>query len=156
MLVLFGGCSIFGSFIFGFFADRLQVSTCILVSSVGSVLSIFLFWGLSDQVALLAVFAITYGFFAGAYSSTWPGVLKEMRRMDQNVETGLMYGILSGGRGLGYALSGPLSSVLLNTSWPEGRSWGYGTEYGPMILFTGISALLGGWGFCQRWLRSRN
>jgi MFS family permease len=153
MLAVFSGCSVFGSLIFGVFEDHFQVRTSILFSTAGSALSIFLFWGFSNQVALLAVFAITYGFFAGGYSSTWSGVLKEMKRLDPGVETGLMFGLLSGGRGLGFVISGPVSSILLNSRLGSGKSWGYGGEYGPMILFSGVSAVLGGWGVCQKWLR---
>jgi MFS family permease len=153
MLALFGGSSVFGSLILGLFNDHFQVSTCILFSAIGSALSIFLFWGFSNQVALLAVFAITYGFFAGGYSSTWSGVLKEMKRLDQGVETGLMYGLLCGGRGLGFVISGPVSSMLLNANIGTEAGSGYGGEYRSMILFSGVSALLGGWGFGQKWLR---
>jgi MFS family permease len=153
MLTLFGGFSVAGSMILGLFNDHFQVGTCILVSAIGSAFSIFVFWGFSDQVALLAVFAITYGFFAGSYSSTWSGVLTEMKRLDPGVETGLIYGLLSGGRGLGFVISGPVSSLLLKSTVVHGKASGYGGEYGSMILFTGISALLGGCGFAQKWLR---
>jgi MFS family permease len=153
MLALFSGCSVFGSLIVGLFNDHFQVSTCVLFSAIGSALSIFLFWGFSSQVALLAAFAITYGFFAGGYSSTWSGVLTEMKMLDHRVETGLMYGLLCGGRGLGFMISGPVSSMLLNAKIGTDWSTGYGGEYRSMILFSGISALLGGWGFGERWLR---
>jgi MFS family permease len=153
MLTLFGGFSVVGSMVLGLFNDHFQVSTCIFVSAIGSAFSIFVFWGFSHQAALLAVFAVTYGLFAGSYSSTWSGVLIEMKRLDPNVETGLIYGLLSGGRGIGFVISGPVSSMLLNAKVGNGKASGYGGEYGSMILFTGISALLGGCGFAQKWLR---
>jgi len=153
MLALFSLSSVFGAFVQGFSNDRFQVSTCICISTIGSVISVLLFWGLASHVALLTVFAITYGFFAGGYSSTWGGILKEMKAQDQGVETGLMFGLLSGGRGIGFVISGPLSTLLLDSAWTQTKSWGYGTRYGPMILFTAVSALLGGWGVCDRWMR---
>ena len=64
------------------------------------------------------------------------------------LETGLVFGLLAGGRGVGNVVSGPLSVVLVEKGWIEGsrkRGWGYGTEYGWLVLFTGATALLRGW-----------
>jgi MFS family permease len=78
---------------------------------------------------------------------------------EKNTQTSLLFGLLAGGRGLGNVLSGPLSAALLEAKWAPDHSediariGGYATEYGPLILFTGVSALLGGWGFWGRGTR---
>lgn len=120
-------------------------------------------------MALLIVFALCYGFFAGGFSSTWSGVLRELQSENPRLDTGLVFGLLAGGRGVGNVVSGPISVALMaarvgskkggdmtmmGKSNGQVRSPGagaYGSEYGPMILFTGASALLGAWGWlCQR------
>ncbi|KAF4542177.1 Mfs monocarboxylate [Lasiodiplodia theobromae] len=140
----------------------------------------------SSSVALLVVFALAYGFFAGGFSSTWGGVLRELERENPTLDTGFAFGLLAGGRGVGNVVSGPISVALIAStrarnaaavsSGDHGQMMGsrssgggesgvvevvggglaaaagaYGSAYGPMILYTGISALLGAWGWvCQR------
>jgi hypothetical protein len=48
-------------------------------------------------------------------------------------------------------VSGPLSEVLVKGKpWVGEATMGYGTGYGLLIVFTGISALLGGSSFVVR------
>ena len=154
VLSLFNACSVVGSSLLGFCNDHAHISTIILVSSLGSVLSVFMLWGFAMHLPLLILFAVAYGFFAGGYSSTWSGVSRELQRQNPRLETGLMYGLLAGGRGLGFVISGPVSSALLHTRW-EHVKWAYGSQYGPVIVCTGFSAILGGWGAGVRLLRRR-
>ena len=136
-----------------------------LLSSVGSALSVFLFWGLSSSppsstypqaaIALMALFSITYGFFAGGYSSTWSGVLVQVKRDSPSLETGLVFALLAGGRGIGNVISGPLSTALIDKgAIGGGEGMGYTTKYGTLIMFTGITALFGAWSWMWRYLRS--
>lgn len=169
MLVsLFNGTSIFGGIALGMLCDRFAVTNILLVSSLGSALSVLLFWGLAssdpgssrEALALLTVFSLSYGFFAGGFSSTWSGMIAQIKR-DSNspssLETGLVFGLLAGGRGIGNVISGPLSTVLLRQGSlgdPGGvdGSTGYDTEYGALILFTGITAFFGAWSWMWRYL----
>ncbi|KAK7451468.1 hypothetical protein Landi51_04839 [Colletotrichum acutatum] len=152
LLVLINVTSIPGGIVMGSLGDHLRVTTVILVSTIGSALAVFLFWGFSSQTALLAVFSITYGFFAGGFSSTWSGVLSELKAESPAVDTGFIFGLLAGGRGIGNVISGPLSVALLTgDGWiRDGKSWGYSGQYGGIILFTGVTAMLGGWGALGR------
>ncbi|OHE99908.1 hypothetical protein CORC01_04809 [Colletotrichum orchidophilum] len=113
LLVLVNVTSIPGGIVMGSLGDHVRVSTVILISTVGSALAVFLFWGFSSQTALLAVFSITYGFFAGGFSSTWSAVLSELKAESPAVDTGFIFGLLAGGRGIGNVISGPLSVALL-------------------------------------------
>ncbi|KAF1363075.1 MFS general substrate transporter [Lizonia empirigonia] len=152
LLVLINVTSISGGIVIGGLGDYFHITTMILISTFGSALAVFLFWGFSSQTALLAVFSITYGFFAGGFSSTWSGVLQELKAQSPTLDTGFIFGLLAGGRGIGNIISGPLSVALVtNDGWmKDGKSWGYNGQYGGIILFTGVTALLGSWGALGR------
>lgn len=147
LIAVFNCASIPGGMIIGSLGDHYSASTVVLISSVGSAIGVFIFWGLSGQLALLLIFAIVYGFFAGGFSSTWSGVLKEVKGGDERIETGVVLGLLLGGRGIGNTISGPISGALLEGGWGAGKNIGYDTVYGPIIVFTGVTSLLGGWGW---------
>ncbi|GKZ39490.1 hypothetical protein AbraIFM66950_000414 [Aspergillus brasiliensis] len=158
LVALFNATSIVGGIVLGSLCDRFAVSNIMLLSSIGSGMSVLLFWGLSTSspsanfpqaaIALLVLFSITYGFFAGGFSSTWSGVLTQVKREVPSLETGLVFGLLAGGRGIGSVISGPLSSALMQQGSITGRQngeIGYTTDYGALILFTGVTAIFGGW-----------
>lgn len=169
MLVsLFNATSVFGGIALGALCDRFSVTNIMLLSSVGSALSVLLFWGMASSsssadssqtaIALLAIFSITYGFFAGGFSSTWSGVITQIKRdSSPSLDTGLVFGLLAGGRGIGNVISGPLSTVLLKSgslgasSGLRGNT-GYETQYGTLILFTGITAFFGAWSWMWRYI----
>ncbi|CAJ0552439.1 Ff.00g064180.m01.CDS01 [Fusarium sp. VM40] len=157
-----------GNIVMGFLIDRFHVTTCILVSSFGTVIGTFLLWGLAQNLAVLFVFCIMYGLFAGSFSATWAGIMSEMTsRPTPSDHAGsphrgiafdpiMVFGVLEAGRGIGNLVSGPLSEVLVqNSLWKDQALAGYGSGYGTLIVFTGITGFLGGGGFfCRRlgWL----
>ncbi|ORY13103.1 putative MFS monocarboxylate transporter [Clohesyomyces aquaticus] len=155
LLALINTTSIPGGIVLGGLGDHMRVTTIIMISSIGSALAVFFFWGFASQVALLAVFSLTYGFFAGGFSSTWSGVLNELKTQSPALDTGLIFGLLAGGRGIGNVISGPLSVALFtDDGWlsnAKDKDWGYGSEYGAIILFTGATSLLGAWGWLGTW-----
>lgn len=136
--------SVVGCIIMGMLVDRYHATTCILISTVGSTLSIFLLWGFSSSLAPLFIFSIAYGLFAGSFSSTWPAVLSEVRKRNHFADNGIIFGFLASGRGVGNVVSGPLSESLLKCDVWEDVAGGYGSGYGALIVFTGVTALLGG------------
>ena len=111
-------------------------------------------------MALLSLFAISYGFFGGGFSATWSGVLSLLKKEDEErdgvLETGLVFGLLAGGRGVGNVVCGPLSGKLIGAAavaagdGEVGTAGGYGTQYRWLIVFTGLTALFGGWGWFWR------
>ncbi|PLB47969.1 MFS general substrate transporter [Aspergillus steynii IBT 23096] len=169
LIALFNATSVAGGIVLGTLCDRFAVTNIMLLSSVGSALSVLLFWGLcispsspssypQTGLALLTLFSITYGFFAGGFSSTWSGILTQMKRESPSLETGLVFGLLAGGRGIGNVISGPLSSALIKkgsvvAGSGHGGAVGYTSEYGALILFTGVTAILGGWSWMWHCLR---
>ncbi|KAI8935231.1 hypothetical protein NX059_007820 [Plenodomus lindquistii] len=156
-----GICS---STFFGFLSDnkqfQLSAPTVTAISALSSALAAFLFWGLAANggVGLLVTFAITFGFFASGYSATWGGIMNDMEKdaADRNeaIDSGVLYGLLNGARGIGYVSGGLLSVPLVKAGGKVimGRL-GYGTTYGPLIVFTGLSLAFGGCGlaFRPRW-----
>lgn len=143
VLALLNASSIIGAMTTGYLCDHLPVTTVIAISTAGSTLSIFLLWGFATNLPVLAFFAIAYGTFAGGFSTVWSAMIREVRSENCEAKLGML-GLLSASRGVGCIISGPLAGVLLKGD-PFKGEWvlGYGTGYGPLILFTGISALLG-------------
>ncbi|KAF1967716.1 putative MFS monocarboxylate transporter [Bimuria novae-zelandiae CBS 107.79] len=146
VLALINATSIPGGILIGSLGDHAGVAPTILVSTLGSALAVFLFWGFASKVALVAVFALTYGFFAGGFSSTWSGVLVELKRQSPAMDTGFLFGLLAGGRGIGNVVSGPVSAALVRGT----GGWWFGGEFGGIIVFTGVTAVLGGTGALGR------
>lgn len=168
MLALVNLPGVFSCIAFGMLGDGFPLFcgysvtpfTITFLSAIGSALSAFLLWGLAARSGAvgLALFSTIYGFFAGAYSATWGGALKEIEREavshNEAVDTGVVYGLLNGGRGVGYVVGGLAGVELLKSGAVQHSSnWGYGTQYGFMILYTGVSALIGGWSILWNLLR---
>jgi MFS family permease len=162
MLAILNVPSIVSNSWFGMLSDgypyynghSVTVSTVTVLSAVGSCLPILLLWGFatpnSAGMVLLTLFAILYGFFAGGYSSTWGGLVKEIERegsaAHEPVDTGLLFGLLNGGRGIGFVVGGFVGSELLKAGGVGHHDWAYGTNFGSLIIFTGVTAAFGGWG----------
>jgi cyanate permease len=153
LVALVNAASVLSTILMGMLIDRFDVTTVILLSTVGTVLSVFLFWGFSDALPLLIVFSVLYGFFAGGFVSTNAGVIKAIKALDETTDVGILIACLSAGRGIGAVVSGPLSEALLNAKpWQGKASFGYGSGYGGLIVFTGSSAALGAASFLGKHL----
>ncbi|KAF2833465.1 MFS general substrate transporter [Ophiobolus disseminans] len=148
-IILINIAAVVGSISMGTIVDRWHVTTGILVSTTGAVISIFFLWGFSTSLAPLLTFCIMYGLFAGSFANTWPGIIREVQHRTGQVEGPMMFSFLSLGRGAGNMLSGPLSEALIKAGYIGGAGL-YGTEYGSLVLFTGITAALGGIGVVGR------
>ncbi|KAF2103041.1 MFS general substrate transporter [Rhizodiscina lignyota] len=157
LLTLFNIPGILASNVFGYLSDNkrypLSATSTTLISSLSSALAILLLWGFASRnnMALLLCFSIIFGFFSSAYSATWGGMIKEMEheavQRNEALDPGLVYGLLNGARGVGYVSGGLASVPLLKTGANmsgTGR-FGYATEYGPLIIFTGLVSSFGGW-----------
>lgn len=145
LVALINALSVIGTVIMGMLIDRFHVTTVILLSTIGAALSIFLFWGFATALPLLCIFSIAYGFFAGGFVSTNAGVIKLVKAVDEKADVGMLLGVLSAGRGIGALVSGPLSEALLRGDpWKDELGFAYGSGYGLLIVFTGITAVLGG------------
>jgi MFS family permease len=136
----FCGCLLLGSLV-----DHFHVCTVILLSTLCQLIAIFVFWGLTNGQVLLYLFAILYGVFGGASFAIWPGCSLAIRKAIPgcHVDTGFVLSLLSAGKGLGSVASGPLSTALLQSGWQVHTKLAYGSDFGAIIVFTGISAMFG-------------
>jgi MFS family permease len=142
----------------GLLVDKLNVMTCIYISAVGTTASVLLVWGLSKSISVLYVFCVLYGIFAGCWTSTWPGIMREISQKSEDAGFGyidpmMVYGHLCIGRGIGNIISGPLSDALIrNLPWQEQTIGGYGSGYGVLITYIGLTSLIGGMNFVWKHL----
>ena len=153
-VTFFNLATVAGCIVMGILIDRYDFTKCILLSTVGSTLGIFLLWGFSLSLPPLFIFSIVYGLFAGSYSTTWTGVQRDTACEVDTAEPSMILAWMAFGRGIGNVTSGPLSGTLLSHNPLKGRaSHAYGSDYGTLIVFTGLTALFGGGGYIARCLK---
>ncbi|KAF9877299.1 major facilitator superfamily transporter [Colletotrichum karsti] len=151
-ILLVNVASVFGCVGMGSLVDRFSAPSCIMLASAGAALGTFLIWGFSSSLGVLYLFCVVYGLFAGAYTSAWPGIMKQVtdheREKERGVDPSMVFGMLAAGRGIGNVISGPLSETLIKgLPWKGQAAHGYGSGYGTLIVFTGVTALMGGASF---------
>ncbi|KAG9673483.1 putative monocarboxylate transporter, partial [Aureobasidium melanogenum] len=170
LLTLFNIPGIASSSFFGYLSENkhftLSATTVTCISGLSSALSAFLLWGLTTQgnLATLVLFSITFGFFAGGYSATWGGLMNDLeseaRQSNEAIDSGMVYGLLNGARGLGYVAGGLVGVPLLKAGTEKyggitGSGIGVQSSYGPLIIFTGLASVFGGWGALWKWKKLR-
>lgn len=128
----------------GMLVDRFHVSVAILIATVGSVVAIFIFWGLTASEPMLYAFSIIWGLTGGGFAATWSGCAKAMHSASRHLDTGLVISLMCTGKGIASLISGPISEQLLKATQWHNAEFAYGTEYGGIIVFAGITAMLGG------------
>lgn len=144
---------VIGFLLIGLLIDRWHVANVLFLAAVGTAFGVFVVWGLSISLPPLCIFALLYGVFAGSSSATWPGIVKAVRQADEAAPTGIVMGILAAGRGIGSIACGPISQALIQENWPwtgKSAAMGYGTNFGVLIIFTGVTAIFGALGFGAR------
>ncbi|KAF2460123.1 putative MFS monocarboxylate transporter [Lineolata rhizophorae] len=141
-----------GFILFGALTDRYDVTTVILMSTLGATFSILLLWGLSSSSALVYLFAVAYGVTAGGYSTFGQGCVPLIRRAcGRTADTGMVVALLAAGRGIGSITSGPISEALIGEGAGLGKAIGaYGTSYGILVIWSGVTAALGGLAWVAR------
>ncbi|KAH0376550.1 putative monocarboxylate transporter, partial [Aureobasidium melanogenum] len=170
LLTLFNIPGIASSSFFGYLSENkhftLSATTVTCISGLSSALSAFLLWGLTTQgnLATLVLFSITFGFFAGGYSATWGGLMNDLeseaRQSNEAIDSGMVYGLLNGARGIGYVAGGLVGVPLLKAGTEKyggiaGSGFGVQSSYGPLIIFTGLASVFGGWGALWKWKKLR-
>ncbi|KAK0195059.1 MFS general substrate transporter [Armillaria mellea] len=150
-LSLMNGASAPGLIFLGYLSDRFDLRISIFISALGSSLAVLFIWGFTTHIAPLLVFACVYGFLAPSWSAMWPRFISTVAGDDPH-QASIMMGIFMAGRGVGNALSTPISSGLLRPWAFTGKSiFPYSLEgYGPLILFTGITLLVSTLGISYR------
>ena len=131
--------TLFGSIAGGLLVDRSTLKGVIIVSALASTSGAALLWGFSTSPVLILSFGFTHGFSTGCMTACWPGVIGEIVERDTTLtsEPSLIFALFVAGRGVGNVASGPLSQSLLHLPiLTKSFTYGYGSVYGPMILFS--------------------
>ncbi|KAJ5504559.1 hypothetical protein N7463_007433 [Penicillium fimorum] len=110
-VILFNLASVVGCVLMGAIIDKLDVTLCILVSTIGSSIGVFLIWGFSMSLAPLFIFSIIYGLFAGSYTSTWPGIMREVVRKSPQPNQAWYLLVLRPEEASGIWFQGPLARL---------------------------------------------
>ena len=79
---------------------------------------------------------------------------EDAAQRNEAIDSGVRYGLLNGARGIGYVGGGLVSVPLIKAGSTSSLGhFGYGTTYGPLIVFTGLSLAFGGCGlpFHTKW-----
>jgi MFS family permease len=143
-IMLLNGAGFVGCLVMGAATDKFHVVNCVFVSAVGSAVAVFLLWGFSTSLAVLYAFCIAYGAFSGCQSSAWSAIVRDTQEKRRGTDSGMAWACLAAGKGIGNLCSGPLSEALLHAgNWDAGMA--YGSGYGALIAFTGVTALFSGW-----------
>jgi MFS family permease len=143
LIALLNSFSVIGAISLGHLSDIWHISTVVMLSTILTTIPVFLLWGLSTSLPSLIAFTLMYGIFAGGWSAIWAGMIREVQRRDKNAGFGVLMGLFSAGRGIGSVVCGPVSEMLVSYGGLHNAVGGYGTEYGLVIVFTGVSAICG-------------
>ncbi|KAL9616278.1 MAG: hypothetical protein Q9160_008840 [Pyrenula sp. 1 TL-2023] len=136
-----------GAMTIGWLCDRHHVAFPLIICTTGTVLAVFVLWGFSVYQPIMYIFAITYGFFAGGFPATWAGCSHPVRRV-YPVETGMIIALFTAGKGVSSLISGPLGGLLASfDTWRHHVGYAYGSGFGYLIVFSGVSAAFGSLGW---------
>ena len=151
-LVVVNLASVAGCVLVGLLMDRSDVTNVVLAISVSAAIATWVVWGVATSIAPLCIFALLYGLTAGAYSTSWTGMIREVRTRHVAADPNVVFGFLAAGRGLGSVLSGPLSEALVAASQSQNGLVGssYGSRYSLLIIFSGCTSLVGGFSWIAR------
>lgn len=148
-----------GLVVMGSLSDRLPPPTCMIISALGAATSVLVVWGLAASLPTLYIFSVFYGLFAGSWAAIWPGVMRDVSQRGESEGYGhadpiMVHGHLCVGRGVGNIVSGPLSDSLIRGMPWQGRAirGAYGSGFGPLVVFTGLTGLVSGMNFLWKHL----
>lgn len=95
------------------------------------------------------LFSITFGFFSSSYSATWGGFLNELEhgaaQWNEVIDLGMLYGLLNGARGVGYAVGGFAGVSLLKAGSVSAGKFAYGTTFRALIRYIHGAYVSIGW-----------
>lgn len=83
--------------------------------------------------------------------ATWTGCAVEVQKGLPGSDLAAILGFMAAGRGIGAVLSGPISEALLRVGPLQHAYGAYGTKYGALIVFTGLTSLMGRFGLFGKW-----
>ena len=142
-LALYNFSAFLGTVFHGWLVDRLPVFVDLALMTFVSAVAIFLFWGLGTSQAMFYVFAVLWGLSGGAYNASWVGYANAIQAHGIDVNVPFFVSLMVTSKGVASIFSGPLSEGLLKVRLGPGAISAYASEYGALIIFTGICSVLG-------------
>ena len=128
------GFSIVSNLAIGLLSDRMDSWIIITGSLVGTSSTVFILWGaLSPSPAVLSIFGVTYGIFAGGWCALWSPFLRRFTRNCPKIALHIapmslmpfieshpslstpLFGLFMFFRGLGNILSTPIATALIHS-----------------------------------------
>jgi MFS family permease len=99
LIVMVNAASVMGFFLLGLLMGRSSVSSVILAISVGAAAAILVVWGVSTSIGPLFLFSVLYGLTAGSYSTSWTGMIRDIKERSLAADASIVFGFLAAGRG---------------------------------------------------------
>jgi len=135
LLALLSAAQVAGQIALGWMSDVVDVHIPAALSALIPALAALLLWGLAKSFAPLAIFALLFSFFGAANSVFWSRICAMLA--DDPASAMMLYGLFNLERGVGGALSGPLSTWLMVDEVDRNS---YGLErYGRLVAFVGVT-----------------
>lgn len=83
---MYTASSVLGLVVLGYLSDKLPARLVLSISTFGSAIAIFLFWGIGgEHLAVLIVFSLAFGFCALGYSALWTKMISIIAKEDPNL-----------------------------------------------------------------------
>ena len=121
-------------------ADKVHVTTTINFCTIGSVTAVFLFWLFAVYTPVLFLFAFLDGLFTGGFISTWSGIVDPIRRKYPATDAGMVVSCFAMGKDIASIVSGPFSGSLVQSdAWKNSGSYAFGSGYGVLMVFLGVT-----------------
>ena len=99
------------------------------------------------------MFAILWGLSGGAYNASWAGYASTIKAHGIDVDTTFIISLMVTSKGVASIASGPLSERMFGLRLGSTTAFAYGSDYGAIIIFTGVCSALGGVACVGRFLR---
>ncbi|KAI1451901.1 major facilitator superfamily domain-containing protein [Annulohypoxylon moriforme] len=140
LLALMSISQVLGQFAFGYLSDtHASVSLLSAIACSIAAIAALVLWGLGKSIALLAIFAIIYGFFGFGF-----GTLRVAMGRAVSADSSAVfatYAIFVFLQGLGNILVGPISTALLSLRSVTLEQYAAG-QYNGVVILTGVSSTL--------------
>lgn len=143
LVAIMYACSVVGNIATGWLVDRYQPRIVVFTACVSAGLAAWLLWGFGTSNACLVAFCVIWGLTALCSASAWGRMVAYIGKDDHTLP-GLLTSLMMMLRGVGSFVSGPLSTALLSQGALKGAVSAYRSNYGAMLMFTGVVTFVGG------------
>lgn len=147
MLSIVNGLSIAGRILMGVIADRIGHINALIICLGISGVDMLVFWLFGNSVAMLSIFSIIYGFFAGGFISLVPVVSAHLFGIQTIASIiGILYSGTAAGNLGGPPIAGKLIDLGVDSGLPSGT-------YAWAIIFGGVMMVIAAvWLVYLRWV----